>query len=80
MKTHRTTRAAVLALALAVALTGAPAAAQSDAAAWARVDELVQQAIRDHKLPGAVVLVGQGDACCCGRRSARGRSIRSRKP
>ena len=60
MKTPRTTRAAVLAFALAAPLTGAPATAQSEAA-WTRVDELVQQAIRDHKLPGAVVLAGQGD-------------------
>src|SRR5215831_13213739 len=29
---------------------------------FARIDELVQEAIAHHQLPGAVVLVGRGDA------------------
>src|SRR5690349_14228326 len=43
----------------------APAAHQAAAtpadARWHRLDELIDEAMRDHKLHGAVVLVGQRD-------------------
>src|SRR5262245_24839317 len=61
-------RAAVVAVAV-VGLSASPARPRAqnstpgpDAARFSRIDELVRDAIAQHQLPGAVVLVGRGDA------------------
>ncbi|MBI5628139.1 MAG: hypothetical protein HY953_04405, partial [Candidatus Rokubacteria bacterium] len=51
-------RLAVALLWLAVA---APAAALGEALEWTALDEAVRDAVSAGDLPGAVVLVGQGD-------------------
>ncbi len=71
MRHHRRLAALCLAAAVVTASAGlpagappvqAPAAAGLDAARLDRIDAVVEQAIRDNQLPGAVVLVGRGDA------------------
>src|SRR5439155_6333105 len=60
-------RAAITAAAVGLLTTAGRPAAQStppgvEAARFARIDELVRDAIAQHQLPGAVVLVGRGEA------------------
>lgn len=54
------TRGSVALLLVMLLVHGAASAAPEDER-WSRVGELVQEAMAEHKLPGAVVLVGQGD-------------------